>query len=147
MQRVRQDALEVAARNPRFWGKVNKTDECWLWTGALSTSGYGRFRIDGEQVAYAHRIALVWAGIELDDEMVIDHLCRIKQCVNPDHLEQVPQHDNVRRGLLGSLKTHCRQGHEWTEANQYIRPDTGQRMCLPCRNERNAINNKKRAQH
>lgn len=143
MQRVRQDALEVAAKNPRFLNKINKTDGCWLWTGAVSTNGYGAFAYGGTKTAYAHRIALAGSGVVLEDAMVIDHLCRNRLCVNPDHLEQVPQRQNVNRGLQGAMKTHCPQGHPWIEENQYVRPN-GRKMCLPCRNERNRISNDKR---
>jgi hypothetical protein len=133
---VRQDALEVAAAQERFWAKVDKSGDCWLWIGAVKNNGYGVFGISRGVYALPHRVALAGTGVELLDDHVIDHLCRNPLCVNPDHLEQVPQQENVRRGVQGELKTHCPQGHPWVEENQYARPD-GRRMCRICRDERN----------
>lgn len=141
---MRQHALEVAASSERFWAKVDKTGTCWLWTGAVSSSGYGVFAYEGSKTAYSHRITLAWSGVELAGEMVIDHLCRTPLCVNPAHLEQVTPKENIARGLQGALKSHCPQGHPWVEENQYVRPGTGRKMCLACRSERNKINNANR---
>jgi hypothetical protein len=80
----------------RFWAKVAKTDTCWLWVGAKSPYGYGRVRIDGK-IQIAHRVSYALNGRELIDGLVIDHLCGVKSCVNPEHLEQVTQTENVTR--------------------------------------------------
>ena len=71
----------------RFFAKVNKTDECWLWTGSLCGTGYGRFRINGKLYG-AHRVSWLIAGNTIpDDKPVMRHKCRNKNCVRPEHLE------------------------------------------------------------
>lgn len=80
----------------RFWAKVDKGPDCWLWTGCV-VNRYGQFKTNGQQFQ-AHR----WAWEELrgpiPDGLVLDHLCRRPLCVNPDHLEVVTQRENIRRG-------------------------------------------------
>lgn len=80
----------------RFWGKVNKTATCWLWTDAPNSSGYGTLKVDG-MTEMAHRYALQLAGHELTEGLTVDHLCRVRLCVNPDHLEEVTYGENLRR--------------------------------------------------
>ena len=99
----------------RFWAKVNKTETCWLWTGARSR-GYGSFPMDGlggaHRWAYLHLVGPIPEGLELD------HLCRVRHCVRPDHLEPVTHAENMRRGVWNNrLKTHCVHGHPFDEAN------------------------------
>lgn len=84
----------------RFWAKVNKTDTCWLWTDAPNNSGYGTLKVAGESVM-AHRYSLALAGQELNEELTIDHLCRVTLCVNPEHLEEVTYAENLRRAQRG----------------------------------------------
>jgi hypothetical protein len=79
--------------NERFWSKVNKTDTCWLWTGELSSDGYGRVRIDGVKVA-VHRWAFEDAGGVIPEGMQIDHVCRVRNCVNASHLRPVTNKQN-----------------------------------------------------
>src|SRR3990167_10447262 len=65
----------------------------------------------------------------------IDHLCRTPACVNPDHMEPVTCAENRRRGLLGNLKTHCKNGHPWAGDN--IKPfPSGGRSCRGCKRAR-----------
>jgi hypothetical protein len=121
----------------RFWAKVNKTETCWLWTGASNQAGYGSVTIDGQQY-YAHRIAYQWLIGPIPSGLPLDHLCRQTACVNPSHLEPVTQRENVMRGLSPGLaaarqlgKTECPQGHPYDETNTYIRP-SGARECRIC---------------
>ena len=118
----------------RFWAKVKKTDTCWLWTGAPSANGYGRIKTGGV-MEYAHRLSLDIAGQELVKGMEVDHLCRNRMCVNPDHLEQVTHQENVLRGEAPSAhlarRTHCSKGHPYDGDNLYNRPD-GARICRDC---------------
>jgi hypothetical protein len=73
----------------RFWSKVDKSGECWVWTGSKLTDGYGSLRIDGRsgKTAAAHRLSWVWANGPIPDGLFIDHMCHNKPCVNPAHLQ------------------------------------------------------------
>jgi hypothetical protein len=87
----------------RFWANVTKLgpDDCWPWTGSLSSTGYGRLNINGRP-HLAHRISYVaHVGPLPEGNWVIDHLCRVKHCVNPAHLDLVPSRVNTERGLHG----------------------------------------------
>ena len=82
----------------RFWSKVDKTETCWLWAGALNNSGYGTIKIDGVTIG-AHRHAYELAGGVIPDGLDLDHLCSVRRCVNPDHLEPVTRSENIRRAV------------------------------------------------
>lgn len=82
----------------RYWSKVDKTDTCWLWTGALNNSGYGTIKINGVTVG-AHRHGFELAGHTIPAELDLDHLCSVRRCVNPDHLEPVTRAENLRRAI------------------------------------------------
>lgn len=121
----------------RFWEKVNKTDGCWLWTGATTPEGYGQLGIGGKAV-YAHRIAwekrhgLVPGGLQ------IDHLCRVRNCVNPEHMEPVTRRENILRGnsphAINARKTECKSGHPFNEQNTYHDRRYNRRRCRACWN-------------
>lgn len=80
----------------RFWSKVVKTDTCWLWTDAPNSTGYGTFSFRSIPVM-AHRFSWMLAGLDLDPDLQLDHLCRVRLCVNPAHLEQVTAAENLAR--------------------------------------------------
>lgn len=117
----------------RFWEKVEKTDSCWNWLGG-KTAGYGRIKIKNKCV-YAHRFSYSLLKGKLDPNLTIDHLCRNRACVNPDHLEQVTMKINVLRGIgasaINAKKTHCKKGHEYTKENTYVY-ENNWRMCKTC---------------
>lgn len=98
---------------------------CIPWTGRLSSDGYGRIGRD-----FAHRRAYVAARGPIPAGLELDHLCRLRRCVNPDHLEPVTHAENMARSS-GALKTECIHGHPFDEANTYRRPD-GTRDCRAC---------------
>ena len=86
----------------RFWRFVEKTEACWLWRGATNGHGYGRFALDGcAKKVSAHRYAYELARGPIPPGRVLDHVCGVRLCVNPDHLEPVTQRENLRRA--GSL--------------------------------------------
>lgn len=119
----------------RFWGKVNKTDDCWVWTASTDSKGYGRFTVAHDVKVAAHRWAYESLVGPIGDGLELDHLCRNRACVNPFHLDPVPHLENVRRGdawTVSGLKTHCPSGHEYTGGNLYVRPSDGARVCRAC---------------
>lgn len=81
----------------RFFNKVKYEDGCWLWTGSI-TDGYGKFSVKGKKVR-AHRWLYIKYREEIDDGLVLDHLCRNRNCVCPDHLEPVTVKENTIRGF------------------------------------------------
>jgi len=120
----------------RFMQKVIVTPDCWAWSGGLSSQGYARLG----RGMYAHRISYeIYVG-PIPDGTELDHLCRNRGCVNPDHLEAVSHRENVRRGIAGQQgreKTHCPQGHPYDLQNTYRRPDRpNTRDCRTCMSER-----------
>lgn len=130
----------------RFWSKVHKTDQCWNWTGTLSVSGYGVLQVGQRQVK-AHRLSYEMAVGLIPPGLVIDHLCRNKKCVRPDHLEPVENAENVMRGEGWAPKrarwTHCAHGHELSGKNLYIRKN-GRRSCRACGNRLTGAYHKKK---
>lgn len=128
----------------RFWAKVNKTDGCWLWTGATNHLGYGQISIGNRRLDMAHRVSLRMAGVVIPEGYDVDHLCRVRRCVRPDHLEPVTHAENMDRApwtaiQFQSAKTRCPHGHAYTEANTYLRRNSAgtlSRECRACRRER-----------
>ena len=111
--------------------KVDLLDGCWLWTAGLFQSGYAQISIKNKTYR-AHRISYeFWKG-KIPEGLVIDHLCRNKSCINPNHLEAVTPSVNVKRGITIRIpKTHCKQGHLYNKENTYIEPN-GHRHCRIC---------------
>jgi HNH endonuclease len=104
-------------------------NDCWLWTGRINDGGYANYGKD-----YAHRVIYERSVGPIPKGLELDHLCRIRHCVNPAHLEPVTRKENVRRGLLGVLHTHCRNGHQLTPENTNY--NKGRRFCRTCNRER-----------
>lgn len=123
----------------RLWARVQKADEpgCWLWLGAVNENGYGRMGAGGRSdgTPYVHRVSWELERGPIPEGMTIDHLCLVKTCVNPAHLELVTLAENIRRAKR--RLTHCKHGHEFTEENTYWRKEC-RRMCRACRTERRA---------
>jgi HNH endonuclease len=104
---------------------------CWLWIGAISQYGYGRMLVGGRLVL-AHRFSYQTYKGPLIQGLELDHLCRMRCCVNPDHLEQVEHIENVRRGAV--IETHCKWGHPWDEKKTWMNGKW--RFCRACNNAR-----------
>lgn len=129
---------------PRFWEKVEfTTDACWIWTAACMKNGYAVYHPipsgprKGE-VALAHRVAFEALVGPIMKE-TIDHLCRVRSCVNPSHMEPVSRGENVLRGIspaaMHARQTHCYRGHPLSGETMSIhKKQNGRtaRSCLPC---------------
>lgn len=113
---------------------------CWLWIAYIDQSprgGYGRFALNG-RAERAHRVAYELYREKIPKGMTLDHLCRVRSCVNPDHLEIVSMNENRSRGISPSAnyarRMYCNAGHSLVGNNAYMRPDGGRR-CRKCKLE------------
>ena len=124
----------VSEEHVRFWSKVDKSGDCWLWLGARNHNGYGRHMFRGHRIM-AHRVAYMLSVGEIPAGLQLDHLCRTRRCVNPSHLEPVTQTENIMRGVsptaINAKRESCTHGHEFTADNTYVTPD-GRRQCRTC---------------
>lgn len=118
----------------RFWSKVEKTESCWLWTANQIHDGYGSFWLGGK-MQLAHRVSYEALVGPIRKGLGLDHLCRVRHCVNPKHLEPVTNRENLMRGetlaAAQSLRTHCPQGHAYSLENTYV--NRGKRYCRECK--------------
>jgi len=120
----------------RFWSKVERTDNCWIWRGALTASGYGQVQFLHVKW-FTHRLAYHLLVGPIPPTLTIDHLCRNRTCCNPRHLEVVSRAENTRREAAypsrrPAPRTICKKGHPLTPDNTYISPKGGRR-CRICR--------------
>lgn len=115
-----------------------KVDEngCWRWQLYVRSNGYGQIGVPGVGIRYAHRISYETFVGPIPEGLTIDHLCRVRDCVNPEHLDPVTTRENLVRGsgFAGSHSraTHCPAGHPYDEANTYVTP-SGRRNCRACK--------------
>ena len=113
----------------RLWDRFEERDGCWIWTGPVEKDGYGYTRIEGKKIR-VHRLVYTIMVADIPDGLVIDHLCHVRACANPEHLNPVPIAVNSARNVH-SLKTECAHGHPYTPENTYVRYGT-QRNCRTC---------------
>lgn len=119
---------------------IRRVGQCWIWTGKIDRSGYGKMWIYDREFC-AHRVVYTVLKGDIPDGLTLDHLkekCGNRACVNPDHLEPVTMRENVLRGntftAANLLKTHCPRGHEYSEKNIIPRKGGGKRGCRICAN-------------
>lgn len=149
---VKVETMRLRPEAERFWSKVDKhgplptwapfLGPCWLWTKTLA-DGYGQFIADGNRRVGAHiyTYELLVGPVPVGHEL--DHLCRVRACCNPNHVEPVTDAENKARSPLMNMdgpnanrvKTHCPAGHAYDEANTYRY--RGGRYCRACKRLRN----------
>lgn len=131
------ELLDDPFRSPsnieRFWARITHDESgCWLWDAADPSNGYGKFNLHGS-VRYAHRVSYELLVEPIPAGLVLDHLCRVRHCVNPAHLEPVTHRVNILRGTAPSaIKAHattCDEGHPLPP-----REPGRKRVCRECRN-------------
>ncbi len=109
---------------------------CWEWVAGKFTAGYGTFWFEG-RAQVAHGISYRLLVGHIPATFTLDHLCRVRHCVNPKHLEPVTSKENILRGTgltaANARKDKCRYGHPYDEENTYVRVGThASRECRIC---------------
>jgi hypothetical protein len=128
--------------NNRVFAKIDKQDGdgCWMWTGGMCANGYGGAYYKGRQTC-AHRIVYEILVGPIPKGLQLDHLCKVRRCVNPLHLEPVTPQENTLRSSAPdaqrrrhSAQTHCKNGHIYSADNTYTRIRKGYiiRQCKQC---------------
>lgn len=121
---------------------VQLDGECWVWHGWKTPNGYGHVNILGLHFMI-HRVFYEYFIADIPDGLHIDHLCRVRACVNPWHLEPVTQSINNKRSTVSkhnTRKTHCPQGHPYDEENTLRIPSRPTaRYCLTCNREQSRV--------
>lgn len=148
-----QAARAVQARDvplvERLWPKVDfrgplpvhrpELGSCWLWTSVRSRGGYAQIGAGGKdgRMLYVHRLVFEWAYGAIPVGKELDHLCRVRHCVRPMHLEAVTHRENTLRSptapsAVHARQTHCKRGHPFDDGNTRI-DSRGKRECITCR--------------
>jgi hypothetical protein len=123
---------------------VNAQSGCWEWSLSQDRHGYGQIKVDGKMLR-AHRwVYREVTGVDLAG-VTLDHLCRVRHCVNPNHLEPVTQEVNNQRGLY-ARKEYCINGHAYLPGNLVI-DNRGRRRCRQCERDKYRRYNAKRAKN
>jgi len=132
----------LTAAVDRIEVRLDRTGDCWLWSGGTNGRGYGVIGIktgEGRKIRmrYIHRLMYERHVGSIPDGMEIDHLCLVRNCGNPAHLEVVTHAENCRRYF--STITHCPRGHEYTADNTHINPSNNKRHCRTCDRDKTYI--------
>lgn len=131
---MRLNSRQIQALTRQCQYHTVEANSCWRWSGNIAPNGYGRFRLQARQY-YAHRYYFEFYKHKLHEKLVIDHLCKNRWCVNPEHLEEVTIYTNTLRGTAYNKPT-CPKGHEYTVTNT-VRDYKGARRCKQCTTEYN----------
>ena len=116
---------------PYFQERISVSQSgCWEWTKSLHHNGYASCTPKTFGSNRAHRVTYKLLVGPIPEGLVIDHLCRVRHCINPAHMEPVTDTENKRRGAAAI--THCPHGHEYTPDNTYTHPSRGTRCCRRC---------------
>lgn len=131
---VGNDAARWHSKVRIGWTSAARPDlgECWLWAGGFGSNGYGQFALGGV-TCVAHRVGYEMFCGRIPPGLHLDHLCRVRACVRPSHLDPVTPAENVERVWRG--RTCCKSGHRFTTATTYISPQ-GRRYCRVCQRQR-----------
>ena len=139
MGKVMRKILDIPDKidTERFF-KFVTTDKCWNWNGSLTAGGYGKFYNSGK-LYLAHRVSFKIKNGFISNELQIDHICKNRKCVNPDHLRQVTAKINTTENsnsvsAINKAKTHCINGHEFTKENTRLRKNG--KECIICERKR-----------
>lgn len=129
----------------RIEQKIERIPECgcWIWTGAQFSNGYANMKVkNSRKNCLVHRVLYELVVGPIPSGLDIDHLCRVRCCVNPAHLEPVTRRENLRRaGIIDRLiaqgkswfeNPQCKSGHQMTKENTYIYPNGRHRACRIC---------------
>lgn len=142
-----------ASPEDRFWDKVDRSGDCWLWTGAKFSGGYGHFNSNGFN-HLAHRFAWELENGPIPDGLILLHACDNPSCVRVSHLTLGTHEDNARDMVakgrhkslgghdspnFGKRKTHCKNGHELTGDNVVLTNGGKARRCRICYMESNRV--------
>lgn len=153
VQRKRFRRQSVAQRLENYIMPEPNTG-CWLWTGPVDHNGYGFININYHHVRAHRAVYEVLGGKTIPIGLSLDHLCRQPSCVNPDHLEPVTHQENMARsrgkegrrsGYYLAIRTHCKNGHEFTPENTHHRPGQKARRCRMCERIHTHKENQRRA--
>jgi hypothetical protein len=131
----------------RFLQKIVVSEElsfqsspCWEWIGCKTRFGYGQFKVDAKNSS-PHRFAHEYFNGKIPDGFEVDHLCKVRHCCNPLHLEAITLFEN--RNRMNQSQTHCKYGHELCGDNIRIDPRFG-RICRACNRNRQMAHRRKR---
>jgi len=134
MKRIPSHDQSLLARFSASYTPVTESG-CWLWDKSVAKNGYGKVYFKMDQY-WAHRVSYELFVGPIPNGLCLDHLCRVRCCVNPYHLEPVTTRENNLRGVgisaFHASKQCCKRGHKLTASNTYIPPSRAERVCRVC---------------